>query len=572
MSALRSLASFTALLGNRALAVLRGDSAAQLGFETVEYLRDRLLPDLQNTVRYAAYRRRRRQLISAARAAAGPPGGPLISVLMPVHDPRPEHLRAALDSVSGQIYPDWELCLVDDGSQRQEARDLLQEAASDSRVHLRRLDPGRGIAGASQAALEMAGGELVAMLDHDDVLEPDALLEMAQAAAANPEADLLYSDEDRLGPMGVGLLPYFKPDWSPDLLLSNMYLGHLLVLRRSLALEVGGFRAGFDGSQDHDLALRVSERARQVVHLPEVLYRWRAARGSTSLRYREKPEAADASRRAITEALQRRGEAGAEVSQSNYPGFFQVHWPLPGGIRISAALCDCPGETACRRTVAALKRSTGLPPISVLCLQPEPGCRNLPVLPGVGTRERARALAAIDADVVLLLRGGIEPEPDAPALLAAQVLRRGIGAAGGLVRERDGRVVHAGLAQGDDGRLRPLYAGRDPGPKGYFGLLLCAREVDALGPELWASRRDRFEAALDDLDSESAPIALAQSLGARLAASGERLLLEPRAAATASTKAGPRIFGSPGSPAQSACHYPRGLRTDPPDFLIRLAR
>ncbi|NOZ87316.1 MAG: glycosyltransferase [Deltaproteobacteria bacterium] len=206
MNSLLATASFASLLINRALAVLKGDGAATLGYETLKYARYRLLEDLENTLRYVIYCKKRRKAVSAAQKTGAKNKGPLISIVMPVHDPSPRHLEAALDSVKNQVYPHWQLCIIDDGSSRAKITGILAETSTEPRVLFKRLDPSRGIAGASQAGLELATGEFVGFLDHDDVLEPDALLLVARKLNKEPGVDLLYTDEDR-APLGLACCP-----------------------------------------------------------------------------------------------------------------------------------------------------------------------------------------------------------------------------------------------------------------------------------------------------------------------------------------------------------------------------
>ncbi len=236
---------------------------------------------------------------------------PLISIVMPVHDVDPRWLHEATDSVRSQFYPNWELCIVDDASARAETRAALQAIADlrDQRIRMSRLDDNAGIAGASNAALAMANGEYVGLLDHDDMLARDALLEMARVIATDAP-DLLYSDEDKLDEAGGHVEPNFKPDFSPDYLLSNNYICHFLVFRRELLDRIGGFRTGFDGAQDYDLVLRASEVARHIAHVPLVLYHWRKATNSTAGSIEAKPAAVEAGRRAVDDALARRGIRG----------------------------------------------------------------------------------------------------------------------------------------------------------------------------------------------------------------------------------------------------------------------
>jgi GT2 family glycosyltransferase len=252
-------------------------------------------------------------------------GNPLISVVMPVHQTDPAMLRAAVESVRSQIHTRWQLCIADDGTTRDDTRAVLDEVttAGDDRVSFVRLEPAQGIVAATNAAIGLASGAYVAFLDHDDVLSPDALAAVARMLDVDPGLDVIYTDEDKLDPDGRRTEPFAKPDWSPDLLLSCNYITHLLVVRRTLLAEVGGLRAGFDGAQDYDLVLRLSERTDRIGHLAAPLYSWRMSPSSTAADIAAKPEAHDASRRAVAEALERRG-VDATVERGFDPTWHRV--------------------------------------------------------------------------------------------------------------------------------------------------------------------------------------------------------------------------------------------------------
>nr|MBA3272594.1 glycosyltransferase family 2 protein [Chthoniobacterales bacterium] len=216
----------------------------------------------------------------------------------------------AVDSVLAQAYEKWELILVDDVSTDEATLAALpQLAAVDSRIRLDRLEKSAGISAASNRALSLATGEWIGLLDHDDILEPDALYQTAKLLQTHPDADLIHSDEDKLTEEGFDA-PLFKPDWSPDFFLSYNYICHFTTLRRSIVDEVGGFRSEFDGAQDYDLFLRIIERTQRIYHVPRILYHWRRSASSTSDNIRRKPKALEAGKCAIEQHLQRTGDEG----------------------------------------------------------------------------------------------------------------------------------------------------------------------------------------------------------------------------------------------------------------------
>jgi len=274
----------------------------------------------------------------AAAALARLKSTPTISIVMPVYNVERRWLSEAVESVRRQFYPHWQLCIADDCSTREETRSVLDELAAlgDERIVIKRLEKNLGIGGASNAALALATGEFVGLLDNDDVLTRDALLEVAQRIdTENP--DLIYSDEDKLDERGVNVEPYFKSDYSPDYLLCNNYLCHFSVLRRQLFLDIGGFQPGFDGAQDFDLMLRAVERARRVAHIPKILYHWRKIPGSTAADASGKPYTHEAGRRAIAAALQRRGIEGT-VESGPFPNTYRVRRAIRGEPMVSILL------------------------------------------------------------------------------------------------------------------------------------------------------------------------------------------------------------------------------------------
>jgi O-antigen biosynthesis protein len=268
-------------------------------------------------------------LAEMARASASLEYQPLISVVTPVHNTDPQLLRACIESVRRQAYPRWELCLADDASDSEATRAVLREYAADPRIKTTRLETNSHISAASNAALALAEGEFVAMLDHDDELAPEALYEVARCLNDHRSADLIYTDEDKFDAAGRRCDPHFKPDWSPDHFLSYMYTCHLMVLRRSLVAEVGGFRVGYEGAQDYDLALRTTARTSRIRHIPKVLYHWRKVPGSAAGEVEAKPWALAAARRALEDHVRERG-LDATVQPGLAPGLFRVRFRIAG--------------------------------------------------------------------------------------------------------------------------------------------------------------------------------------------------------------------------------------------------
>jgi glycosyltransferase involved in cell wall biosynthesis len=251
---------------------------------------------------------------------------PLISVVVPVYNTPREWLEGAIESVLSQWYENWELCMVNDGSTGGYVREILDYySRKDPRIRVKHLNRNRGIARASNEALALADttSEFIAFMDSDDVLHPMALFEVVKFLNKNPDADLIYTDEDKLTLDNRRRRPEFKPGWSPDRFLTYNYINHLTVCRKTWVDRVGGFRARYNWSQDYDLYLRITEKTDKIYHIPGILYHWREIPGSSASKVDIRPEAQAKSMELLTETLQRRGIKGV-VKKGLRAGTFKV--------------------------------------------------------------------------------------------------------------------------------------------------------------------------------------------------------------------------------------------------------
>lgn len=252
---------------------------------------------------------------------------PLISIIVPVYNVEEIWLRKCIDSVLAQVYPHWELCIVDDTSTKSHIKHILNEYANkDNRIKPIFREKNGHISQASNSGLEASQGEFIALLDHDDELAENALLENVLLLNRSPEADVIYSDEDKISIEGERFSPFFKPDWSPDTLLSQMYTSHLTVYRKSLVEEVGNFRIGLEGSQDYDLMLRVSEKTDKIYHIPKILYHWRAIPESTASSNSSKDYTQDSGLKALEDALVRRSANAWVENVEDAFNLYRVHY------------------------------------------------------------------------------------------------------------------------------------------------------------------------------------------------------------------------------------------------------
>ena len=281
--------------------------------------------------------------------------------MTPVYNTPLDMLDLAIRSVQTQHYENWELCICDDASPNAEVRARLeswekQDPASKSHTPLKN----EGISGASNRALELASGEFVGLLDHDDELSADALYEVVKLLQERPDADMIYSDEDKLDPKDGGCDPHFKPDWSPEHMLAVMYTCHFGVYRRRLLEEIGGFRIGFEGSQDYDLVLRLSEKTDRIYHIPKILYHWRMAPNSAAFQAHAKPYAYEAAKRALTEHLTAGGFRAKSFTEI-WRGHYRVRFNLEGSEKVSIMIPNLGRPDALRACVSTYRGENFLP-------------------------------------------------------------------------------------------------------------------------------------------------------------------------------------------------------------------
>jgi GT2 family glycosyltransferase len=444
---------------------------------------------------------------------------PRFSIVTPLYKTPADVLRSMLRSVADQTYGDWEHCLVDDGTAAEQPhiRQILDEAATrDPRVRVTYRSQNGGIVAASNDGLAMARGEFVALLDHDDELVPTALERVAEAIDAHDDVDYVYTDEDKIDEHGTCSAPFYKPDWSPERFRTQMYTCHLSALRRSLVAEVGGFHADFNGSQDWDLVLRVTERARRVAHVPEVLYHWRMLASSAASSPEAKPWAYEAGTRAIQAHCDRTGFE-AEATQES-PGYYHVLPRLRSRPLVSIVIPtggqirDVRGEhvVLVAQALESIVKTSTYENYEILCVVDDQ------VTPEVLDRVRAiggdrlrlvscnrpfnfserinfGALAAT-GEHVLLLNDDVEivtPDWIERLVMYSQVPE--IGAVGARLLFGDGRLQHAGIVMSRHQGPSHIYRGFPGKHPGYYGMLLSASNCQAVTGACLMSRRELFE-------------------------------------------------------------------------------
>ncbi len=462
---------------------------------------------------------------------------PRISVVMAVRNPRIEWLVEAVQSVRDQVYGDWELCVCDDASGDPRIRTFLESLPDqDSRIVTNFSDIRLGESAAFNRSIELASGEFVACLDHDDKLAPEALHWVVEALQA-ADADVLYTDEDFINEHGSRIRPHFKPDWSPRLLDSCMYVGHMVVIRRKLFLDVEGFRGEFDGAQDFDLALRATERARKVFHVPHVAYHWRMHANSVSADARNKPRTHLVGQRVLESAIARRGLVDASVVSTDVPNLFFLNRRLTKPPKVDIVFVAQDGGSAGR--VGALLRNTRYAPLEVVMAgYDDASCQSVASEAGVaivrtdwnGARSQGdlanAGASAAGGEIVVFASGCLRAESDSwLEYLVKQLDSGGVGIAGGKVIDARGRIEHSGIALGlGDGAGR---LGRGAGASPNWLWLDVPREVSAVDFDCLAIRRGLLT-ELNGFDVSLPPEYQAIDLCLRASQAGHSVVVETR--------------------------------------------
>jgi GT2 family glycosyltransferase len=430
---------------------------------------------------------------------------PFVSVLTPVHNTKPEWMAEAALSLLNQTFPDWEWCIVDDGSENRETRKLLELL---SRVSTRvrvSSSPGTGISAATNHALTLARGEYVCFLDHDDLLHPAALESMRDKLREG--YDVVYSDEDKLdGANGELVEPFFKPDWSPEYLRGAMYVGHLLWVRRDLAATTR-FDSDFDGVQDFEFVLRLSETAPRIGHIPEILYHWRKTPGSIAEKTDAKPQIGLLQERAVNAHLER-VKLPARAEQAKLPHRLKV---IPtrrdSQSRVSIIIPTRDAPDVFGRCLKSIFEKTSYPDFEVIVMDNEttdPVSLDLmekyPVrrIPFPGTFNFSRAnnegAAAATGELLVFLNNDTEIiSHDWLDHLAYYAAQPDVGAGGALLAYEDQTVQHAGVVLGMRGTADHAMRRFPIDVDGYAGSLVCAREVSAITGACLMIRKALFE-------------------------------------------------------------------------------
>ncbi|MCX5634372.1 MAG: glycosyltransferase [Planctomycetota bacterium] len=440
---------------------------------------------------------------------------PLFSIVVPVYKVACEWLDECISSVVNQHYIKWELILVDDSSQKDDLTQLINSWVSqDNRIRSYCLVKNLGIAGATNFGIRQAKGQFIAFLDHDDELTADALTWVTYALNKNPDALWLYSDEDLISMAGKCHHPHFKPDFSPEFLLSNMFTCHLSVYSSEMLAKVGHLRDGFDGSQDHDLALRLSEiiPKEKIIHIPRVLYHWREVLCSTAMGIEAKPKAPSAGRKAVAEALQRRNLKGEVSSYELCSTIYQIKFEPSEFPKISVIIPTKNGLSLIKKCIDSVRRCTNYPNFEIILInnqsddtafleyiKREQSLNRIKVLnydkPFNHSDMNNIAADSVDSEFIVLMNNDIEIISDQwlEQLLATIQIDESVAVAGGLLLYPDGIVQHGGIIlglNGTAGHANKYIHGKSPG---YLGRIQALQEVSGITAALAIIRRSSFQ-------------------------------------------------------------------------------
>ena len=439
---------------------------------------------------------------------------PLISVAVPAYRTPEKFLAQMIDSLLAQTYGNWELCIANGSPEDGAMKKVLEEyTKKDSRIRVSELTENKGIAGNTNAALEMARGEFVGLLDHDDLLAPNALYEIVRALDEDRTLDAVYTDEDKVTTeLDEHFQPHLKPDFNLDLLRSNNYICHFFVVRRSIVQKVGGFRQEFDGAQDHDFIFRCIETAEKVGHIPEILYHWRTHKASTADNPASKMYAFDAGKRAIEAHLKRTGTEGT-VSHTPDLGFFRVKYPVQGQPLVSIIIPNKDEKETLKACIDSIREKTEYPNYEIIIvennsttdeifqyykeLSQDPRIRllrwkkefNYSAINNYGVRHaNGEYLLFLNNDVTVITPGWIKE-------LLGVCQRPEVGAAGVKLIYPDDTIQHAGCVIGLGGIAGHMFVDMPANRTGYLHKASILQDMSAVTAACMMMKRTAFEEA-----------------------------------------------------------------------------
>ena len=437
----------------------------------------------------------------------------VISVLVPAYRTPEIFLKQMMESVLLQTYPYLELCIADGSGTDDSVEKVVKEyQKKDPRVRYRRLEKNEGIAGNTNAAIEMASGEYLALFDHDDLLSPNALFEVA-SAIEKEKADVVYTDEDKVtSDLKEHFQPHFKPDFNPDLLCANNYICHLFVVKRSLALKLGGQDPAYDGAQDYDFIFRCTENAEKIVHVAKILYHWRVHQASTADNPSSKLYAFDAGKRAIEAHLARIG-AKAEVSHTKDLGFYRVKYQVQGNPLVSIVIPNKDEKETLKKCLESIWKKTSYSNYEIILVENNSMTQEIrDYYKELDGKERVRVVywdkefnySAINnfgishakGEYILCLNNDITViSPDWMEELLANCQRPEVGIVGARLYYPDNTIQHAGIVLGMGGCAGSLFVGLARSRGGYLHKAALQQDLSAVTAACFMVKKEVFEKA-----------------------------------------------------------------------------
>ena len=437
---------------------------------------------------------------------------PKISIIVPVYNTPLKYLRECIDSVLAQQYGNWELCIADDCSSEKKVKKLLHAySVKDARIKVVYRTENGHISAASNSALDLATGEYILLLDHDDLLTPNCTWEIVKCLHQHPDADLIYSDEDKINEQHIHQQAHFKPDWAPDNLLSRNYLGHVVVLKKNIVDQIGGFRLGFEGSQDYDLLLRATEICKQIIHIPKVLYHWRIHQLSAAQSEDVKPYAYIAAKKALEEALQRRGLKGVVKFLSGLRGY-KIEYDIPTEEKVSIIIPTKDQKELLKNTVDSILHQTDYKNVEIIILNNNSTTKELDNFLNEYTANYPTIIRRIEAhfpfnfaklmnmgvkeasgNLILLLNNDIETiHPDWLHRMVSHAVQPRVGAVGAKLLYPDDTIQHAGVIIGLGGIAGHSFVGAYKDDPGYFNLIQSINNYSAVTAACLLVRKEAY--------------------------------------------------------------------------------
>lgn len=451
---------------------------------------------------------------------------PIISVIMPVYNTPEQYLRQAIESVQNQLYPDWELCIADDASTMAHVKEILNEyREKDSRIKVTFRKENGHISEASNSAIEMASGEYITFLDHDDELSEHALYYVANEINQFADANIIYSDEDKIDADGNRYEPHFKPDWNLDMLYSNNYLNHLTVYRSALVKEVGGLRKDFHGSQDHDLCLRCSTKVEpdKIRHIPRILYHWRAIPGSTALSSSEKRYPEAASIKSLKEHFQSE-DTNIKVEHGEDPFTYRIYYPLPDSPPLVSIIIPTRDRSdLLKLCVESIRERTEYKNYEIIIIDNQSSdistLTYMKTLEKNGQAKISRydhpfnfsginnyGVSKANGEIICLMNNDIEViTPEWLGEMVSNALRKDIGAVGAKLLFDNNQIQHGGVVLGLGGIANHSHKFYPSSASGYFSRMRVAQNISAVTGACLVIRREVYE-EVNGLD-EALPVA-----------------------------------------------------------------